>query len=1703
MTHVPFTSRLASLMGISTSNPTSPKYDGADDYYIPYTGTYEPAPGRATIGAAGGAGAGIGATPTPGTGTGTVGSSSTHTQARTRSHAHTLSGSTKNTHTSHSIPPNHPYNPHHHHAATATASSTLATSRVSEEVERGRRATLFPPTAPRLSTSSSFAAMTPSEYHGSAFPRVPSSVNPNPSTRRGGPSYLALDGGFIGQSPAPPRESTGGGVGGRSEGGKSDRGAAYRSSFASFITFGNSRKSIASASGVSSGLSQLHPLGAHDGGSGRRAWPLSATTTSFPHGASKLRGELRPTVADFMDEDDEDEGENGDRRQGSETWTSLPPIPPYMRQRSQSYVDETDQMWRRKSEEERRQRALEEELLRLEEERAMRNKQNAVKVTMPTSFFDVSPAEEYGSSNPFGSGRTRNASVAASAPHPYHRHYQPTIVEPPSAPVPERAVDLASPISPSFDFLHPYATAPTSATTSPTKSAKSRPSNVSIRPLIIPRKSPDSHHREHQHQHQHDGHGRGRSATATAPTFPFTNPFSSAYQASPPTSRPVTPKGRLRSLVSLEGLRAIKGSISTPNLRAAAKGQPTAPVVDVAAEGTQASHHTTRTAPIASTSRGTIPPNAVLQGQTLCDTFFLPRPRFHAHQISPPDTPPKTSTPAPEAGPTPVQTRHRYQERERERADSRHAEVLAAREWNRRATAATVAVTRSDPDAERRLQDAQHQLQQAKALGRKKASAPDLRRKPSRPALKDMRRLTEAEKVLLEGQEREREREAWQRAAKGSFQNERSRSLSRTRTKSFAKGSHSAANSGDERERSREKPSRKNTMVGQSSVAITNPSVPGTAPPTATSSSGPTTSGDEGRPNNQREKEPPRLGVKSSMEYLATRAFSQGYSTIAPAPGSTSTHSHTRHQSGDMIRDRQQRERAAKTPAMTHRRSESWGRTALKMAKNSCADPESISPAIERVFEAGESIPQVQVSKPAHEEIVLDIRPSKVEERPNSEHSSWRPSAIGIAIGTPPVDSILNDPSAGRIEHPYGGTPVFVGPHPTSPTTSLIPPSAMNNVALRHRLPPRAHAAMSPPRSPDAGLAGLDAYVPNIETSAQSVFSRESWLVYMNALDEPEDTPRTVDKGKGRAVEMEPIIYEERPSRDVPEDVDTSMDTPELQLDLGLDGSPSKSARSRIVSTQDMDSQLTKAFRRQSTASSNSSENEHAALTFEAGATLSRLLSSRSVTSTPRSGLKRTISNPETPKIKKSMLTDASEDPQATVTQGTSTRPPLPNFEPKTHHRSSSGGASRRISGYSDVASGSGHDSLWRKSIASSDLAAHSPPSHESSPKASPRRTLVNIDDLDGYSDLFYVGGHGSVGGRPKSGSSGKTNVSSSLAERLRRPELVTFGSKGSGSSNTAERSYSSPESARAAAGRPWSASGLSPPPSRGTARVLSGDAGEKLAELGKVAEEELDRTWDPEEEDEEEGKLKQLPLFHKPYASLVEPYRIGDTRQPIVARPTLPIMRHSTKLSVIEGSIDEHATASESTPDPEDQQSAPATSPTRATIPEAHAHQNTGYPPLTLDTLNIPSNQSRRASSERAVAPEGYARTSLMTDVSGQSRMSHLSDFPAPPVQSTSFALTPSDALQTYFPPRRSSPVPPASPASLLSVEPPSPVVEPDEGEDRSISEHHQAFPSLTSPSTPVREYRSNRATFGPDADIARQWAERERTYTPSTEEH
>lgn len=206
------------------------------------------------------------------------------------------------------------------------------------------------------------------------------------------------------------------------------------------------------------------------------------------------------------------------------------------------------------------------------------------------------------------------------------------------------------------------------------------------------------------------------------------------------------------------------------------------------------------------------------------------------------------------------------------------------------------------------------------------------------------------------------------------------------------------------------------------------------------------------------------------------------------------------------------------------------------------------------------------------------------------------------------------------------------------------------------------------------------------------------------------------------------------------------------------------------------------------------------------------------------------------------------------------------------------------------------------------------------------------------------------------------------------------------------------------------------------------------------------------------------------------------------------PIHRHSTKLSVIEGSIDEHATASESTGERDSLIALSPLSPTRPSMDRSEGVVASSGTLPQVDTLSIPNYARHRTSSEAAVAGEGHARISMMTSTSGQSRMSGLSDFPIPPMmEATAVALTPSNVLQAYFPPRQLSPE--AAPISPVSVEPPSSAGDGEDQEEMSVSENHHVI------SAP-RSYNSNRATFGPDTEMAREWTDRLSSGTPLPED-
>jgi hypothetical protein len=338
----------------------------------------------------------------------------------------------------------------------------------------------------------------------------------------------------------------------------------------------------------------------------------------------------------------------------------------------------------------------------------------------------------------------------------------------------------------------------------------------------------------------------------------------------------------------------------------------------------------------------------------------------------------------------------------------------AQREWERRATAAVVEGVDTLV------------MRQGRGTRRvaKKTSAPDL----SRGAVKGERTrvtktLSEAEKALKEIEERMKEREEWGEQARRRFQDRRSRSLSRTRTKSIAKASSSAsaAASGDESDAKSGRGRKRKPSPAADLAAHA-------VPPIATTVGASTTRDEGGERKLDLER---NLTFKSSMDYLAAKAFSQGHQPTISISGTSGTHS--RHQSGDHSRE------------LGHKRSESWGKTALKKAKNACIDPETMSQGVDQILPPGVGQPR---SKSSHEKSVLDIGPHTLDTYENDgSDETGGSAAVGIAIGTPPLDTLMIT-QAVHIEHPYG-TPVA---SPAIPALVSCSPFIINFLLTLSRL---------------------------------------------------------------------------------------------------------------------------------------------------------------------------------------------------------------------------------------------------------------------------------------------------------------------------------------------------------------------------------------------------------------------------------------------------------------------------------------------------------------------------------------------------------------------------------------------------------------------------------------------------------------------------
>ncbi|KAH9478208.1 hypothetical protein JR316_0008661 [Psilocybe cubensis] len=279
--------------------------------------------------------------------------------------------------------------------------------------------------------------------------------------------------------------------------------------------------------------------------------------------------------------------------------------------------------------------------------------------------------------------------------------------------------------------------------------------------------------------------------------------------------------------------------------------------------------------------------------------------------------------------------------------------------------------------------------------------------------------------VLREGELLETERREWQRQAKHSFGNKRARSMSRTRTKSL------------------------------------------------------TQKGRQGKHSHQ-----------SSMEYIAARAClgTQDLTpVIAPAQFTTSftesnattslsakTHSHTNSLVKTLTK-------SSKAHSRTHSRNDSWGKSAMKVAKstvlcghdtasslnvpNADAKGSELEGALARnetkvIRLADPAMLPVDRGQPGQSYQNLTVRNS-----PSPANSGISDSKVGIALGTPPEEEneyMPNHPYAqgglsfshgtsASADHPPRHTD-FAGPHPSINMGMKVP--AISDIIARHKLPP-------------------------------------------------------------------------------------------------------------------------------------------------------------------------------------------------------------------------------------------------------------------------------------------------------------------------------------------------------------------------------------------------------------------------------------------------------------------------------------------------------------------------------------------------------------------------------------------------------------------------------------------------------------------------
>ena len=899
------------------------------------------------------------------------------------------------------------------------------------------------------------------------------------------------------------------------------------------------------------------------------------------------------------------------------------------------------------------------------------------------------------------------------------------------------------------------------------------------------------------------------------------------------------------------------------------------------------------------------------------------------------------------------------------------------------------------------------------------------------------------------------------------------------------------------------------------------------------------------------------------------------YTTTTGSGGTGGTHSRGPSSGGDAHHSHHQA-RKADHGHPGHARGGSWGQTAMRRAQSICVgDLRDVSPGLERVLDPS-TVPrnprEVSDARKALAMVSPEVRAAAaaipVPVRSLSVPSSTeKGTGIGLAIDVPPATQS------------FGGAS---GPaRYTGPQTSTSHRPTTTNLVTRHRLPPRASVQSAQPVSPASALPEPP---------------RESWMIYGAATE--EDLMRS---------ELQ-VVKEDAEARSVHQDPGQLRPQPQPQ-----------SQHEGIVT-------LTDAFRRRSVDSGLGSEEVHQSqnggvedMTFAAGGTLQRLLSSTSVSigkqaraTTKPDSIAATISSVRSARPISSVpsksgflifedeeveaetegetegvfrvdstemkeISPTVQNPMATLSpllptpsdtqspasgSGSYSKQPPPPLtlsspaEPdpdKSPARTPASRASHRR-----IPSESKSERSWGRVYASENIGGlgSGVSSLESSPRMSPR-PLGDVDDLEGYRDLFYrpsclpknnnnntppdksntslallipenniKSNHNtsnSGGGGPGSGSG-----SGSGSGFGKRPELLTFESARSGNSSASisgrslsaisaevEVQHTRLEELEREHSKRWGNIMRSINSTFSPVSLETFDPSEDVdVDVGDAEGARIYIDGDRQEGSEEGGgkywlcSESQKRVIDDLRGPCPDSYRIVSVQESLLPTTEFTLYRpRSTQLSVIEGS-DDHLPSNVDSPsvesfDPQNNGQKLESDPRQSadvSTRTGDVDEDTTFSPTRSShqraTLGVPQQQAVRDSLTAPSSVDPYqTRTSMATSGTDFSRISGLSDFPAPPVSDFSAPpihenesqRTSGDILvrQSFFQPSspgNGSASPSTTPLSPQTFEEDDPEVH-ERTRDSVLSGLDELDPPSRFPQA------SHRSTFGTDDEVIRNW--------------